>query len=462
MEVTKKKPKVLLLSDDMRLNSGVATVSRELIIGTSQFIDWVQVGAAIKHPDQGKIIDVSKSIETEFGYTNVSVKIYPWDGYGNIDLIRQLINTEQPDCIVHFTDPRFWAWLYQAEHELRQHLPIFYISIWDNWPTPHWNKPFYKSCDMLMAISKQSNAIHKSVLKGENFEDWQFQYLPHGINSKVFRPLTDSDEDTKHINDAKDALIGLDKDFVVFYNARNIGRKRVGDVVLAFKYFCDTLTDEQRKKAVLLMHTQPVDHNGTDLVALHKALAPECNVRFSSNQLPQPNLNVLYNLADVTINLASNEGFGLGTAESIMAGTPIIVNVTGGLQDQCGFKDSTGRYLTVNDYSDSWGSNHDGKYTEHGEWAFPVFPKVSTLQGSVPTPYIFDDIADPKDAAQQIRKIYDMPRSKRKEIGLKGREHFMKSDVALNSDDMCKNFVSYIELGLQKWSPRKRFTLVTA
>ena len=34
------------------------------------------------------------------------------------------------------------------------------------------------------------------------------------------------------------------------------------------------------------------------------------------------------------INLASNEGFGLGTAEAVMAGTPMIVNVTGGLQDQ--------------------------------------------------------------------------------------------------------------------------------
>ena len=28
-----------------------------------------------------------------------------------------------------------------------------------------------------------------------------------------------------------------------------------------------------------------------------------------------------------------------------MAGTPIIVNVTGGLQGQCGFKKSDGKYL---------------------------------------------------------------------------------------------------------------------
>ena len=57
-------------------------------------------------------------------------------------------------------------------------------------------------------------------------------------------------------------------------------------------------------------------------------------------------LNYLYNMADISANIASNEGFGLGTAESVMAGTPIVVNVTGGLQDQCGFKTNKGKYLT--------------------------------------------------------------------------------------------------------------------
>ena len=40
-------------------------------------------------------------------------------------------------------------------------------------------------------------------------------------------------------------------------------------------------------------------------------------------------------LISVTINISINEGFGLGTCESVI-GTPITVNVTGGLQDQVG------------------------------------------------------------------------------------------------------------------------------
>ena len=111
----------------------------------------------------------------------------------------------------------------------------------------------------------------------------------------------------------------------------------------------------------------------------------------------------MYNKASVTINIASNEGFGLGT-ESFMAGTPIIVNVTDGLQDQCGFKKEDGSYLTKDDYVTTWGSNHDGKYKECGEWVFPVFPSNRSLQGSIPTPYIFDDRASFEDVAVKMER----------------------------------------------------------
>ena len=31
-----------------------------------------------------------------------------------------------------YTDPRFWVWLFDMEHELRQNIPIFYYNIWDD------------------------------------------------------------------------------------------------------------------------------------------------------------------------------------------------------------------------------------------------------------------------------------------------------------------------------------------
>ena len=47
---------------------------------------------------------------------------------------------------------RFWEWLYQMEHEVRQNIPIFYYNIWDDLPYPMWNEPFYESCDLIMNI----------------------------------------------------------------------------------------------------------------------------------------------------------------------------------------------------------------------------------------------------------------------------------------------------------------------
>ena len=152
------------------------------------------------------------------------------------------------------------------------------------------------------------------------------------------------------------------------------------------------------------MHTAAVDQNGTDLIKVKEAICPDYDVRFSQSRIDATQLNYLYNLSDVTINIAGNEGFGLTTAESVMAETPIIVNVTGGLQDQCGFE-VEGHRLTPKDYKEIK-SLHNWKEWEHdsrlswGSWVKPVWPKTRSLMGSIPTPYIFDDRCRYEDAAQ--------------------------------------------------------------
>ena len=155
------KKKILLLSDDLRMNSGVGTMSREFVLGTLQHYDWVRAGGAIKHPDEGKIINMDESVRKETGIEDANLTIYPISGYGSQELIRELLNRENPDAILHYTDPRFWGWLYDMEHELRQNIPIFYYNIWDDWPAPHYNEFFYESCDLIMNISKQTLAIAK-------------------------------------------------------------------------------------------------------------------------------------------------------------------------------------------------------------------------------------------------------------------------------------------------------------
>ena len=455
-----KKKKILLLSDDLRMASGIATMSKELVMGTVHKYDWFQVGAAINHPEKGKILDVSADVAKQTGVEDASVKILPWTGYGDAGLVRQLINSEQPDAILHFTDPRYWIWLYDMEHEIRQNIPILFYAIWDDLPDPLYNRNYYESCDWIGCISRQTYGIVTRLTSltdkptWKPHKDWQVSYVPHGINTKSYFPTDVPVEFRSEI------LGGREYDFVFFWSNRNIRRKQPADVIMAFKEFCDRVGEEKASKVALLMHTQPVDQNGTDLNAVIDNLAPNCNIIFSDKRRTTTELNYLYNISDVTINIAGNEGFGLTTAESVMTGTSIIVNVTGGLQDQCGFK-LDGKYITAEDYVEI-GSLHkwrdwEGK-VESGVWVRPVWCKAQTMAGSVPTPYIWDDKVDVYDVATAMEEMYNTPKETLKENGLEGRRVFIE-DMGLSVENMCSTLVDGIEGTFENWKPRQRYEL---
>jgi glycosyltransferase involved in cell wall biosynthesis len=459
--VDSNKKKILLLSDDLRMSSGVGTMSREIVMGTLDEYDWVQVGGAIQHPDAGKIVDMNSSIREETGIEDASLKIYPVNGYGDERLLRELIKTEKPDAIMIYTDPRFWGWLYNMEHEIRQNIPIFYYNIWDDLPYPRWNEPYYESCDLMLNISKQTHNIVQNVCQNKPRTDWDSTYIPHGINEKYFYPVKNEKEQLE-MNKMKSELFqGKDIEFCLFYNNRNIRRKMTSDTILAFKTFADRLPKEKRDKTAFVLHTQPVDQNGTDLPAVVEELCPDLNVIFSTNKLENKHLNYLYNIADVTINLASNEGFGLGTCESLMCGTPIIVNVTGGLQYQCGFK-LRGEYINYRDYGaieslHDWRKWENNEELTHGEWVKPVWPKSRSLQGSPPTPYIFDDRADWYEVADRINEWYEMSKEERDECGFKGHEFVCSDDAMMSARHMCQLFKDHMNTAFDKWTPREKY-----
>ena len=457
------KKKILLLSDDLRMSSGVGTMSREFVMGTLHKYDWVQIGGAIKHPEEGNVVDISESVQKDYNIKDAYLKIYPISGYGNDEVLRSIMGIEKPDAILHYTDPRFWTWLYNMEHEIRQNIPIYYYNIWDDLPYPRWNEPFYESCDLIMNISRQTVNIVDNVCQKKPRTDWDNTYVPHGINHTYFMPIDSLHKDYDKVSKFKQHVFsGKKYDFVVFWNNRNIRRKLPGDVVMAFKTFCDMLPKDESKKCALVMHTQPVDENGTDLPAVVNEMCTDYDVIFSNEKLDNNQMCWMYNIADVTINIASNEGFGLGTCESLMCGTPIVVNVTGGLQDQCGFKKEDGSYLTVDDYNDDFQSNHRGKYKEHGEWVFPVFPSNISLQGSPPTPYIFDDRPSYEDAAEGLKHFYDMGEEKRKECGEKGVEFVQLEEIGMTAEHMSNRFIKDMDTAFEKWTPRKRYTLFKA
>jgi len=452
-----KKKKILLLSDDMRMHSGIATMSREFVLGTVDQFDWVQLGAAVKHPDEGKIFDISSDVQKETGCNDASVKIYASSGYGNPQVLQQLLNVEKPDAILHFTDPRFWGWLYQIEHSIRQHIPLMYYNIWDDLPYPDWNEPYYESCDLIMNISRQTQNIVKNVLQKYPKPDWAVQWVPHGVNSNKFYPIDKDHVEQKELQ-AFEKNLKRDKeyDFIILWNNRNIRRKQPGDVILAYKDFCDKLSKEEAAKCLLLMHTQITDQNGTDLMAVKNRICPKYNVVFSDNAVDTKTLNYYYNIADVTLNIASNEGFGISWCESLHAGTPIINNVTGGLQDGCRFSDDTGKWI---EFSTDFPTNHAGTYTDHANWVKPVFPSNRSLQGSPMTPYIFDDRVNFRDVANAIHEWYTMDKEPRDACGMAGHDWVNGDESNMSAKGMSKMMADCINTCLASWTPRKKFTM---
>lgn len=454
----KDRKKILLLADDIRTTSGIATIAREIVIGTSHHFKWTTVGAAINHPEQGKKLDLSEDTNKQAGISDSEVTIYPFNGYGNPDLLRYLINTEKPDVLMFFTDPRYYIWLFDVEQEFRQKVPFIYLNIWDAWPAPIYNKNYYRSCDTLMAISKQTKILNEIVLN-EYKDDKIIKYVPHGINEKHFYPIVDGDEKWNQVLDMKKTLFGnREYKFVLFFNSRNIRRKSIPDTLMAFKLFLDKLPEDKRKECAFVLHTQRVDENGTDLNAVVDVLFEDSsNIIFSDLRIPVENMNLLYNCIDCGILLSSNEGWGLSVTEALMCGKPVIANVQGGMQDQARFEDKEGNWI---EFNDKFTSNSVRKYQKCGEWFIPVFPNNHSIQGSVPTPYIVDERIDFRDAAEAIAHAYSIGSVERKRIGLLGRKWVTSDESMMSAGNMCKNIIYAVDETLETWKPRSRYDIV--
>jgi len=360
------KFKVLVLSDHALSTSGVGTQTRHLISGLLEKNKWSfrQFGAALKHNDYKTIV------------VNEDFIIKPIDGFGSPDVIRVTLATEQPDLLLIFTDPRFFTWLFDIEDEIHQMCPIVWWHVWDNYPYPEFNNAFYDATDKLNCHSHMTYTMIKDHGRNAN----KTFFIPHTLPETLFHRISDDSIETH-----KKSLFGDRNDkFIGIWVNRNAKRKRPNDVLVSWKLFLDKLEeDEGHRDAILIMHTDPLDHEGPNLFATCEMMGINDNIFFSRDRLDFEKMNILYNVSDFCINISYAEGFGLSTLESMMTGTPIIATKTGGLTRQ------------VVDHRDQ---------SENGV-ALDVDAKV--MVGSQTVPYIYEDYTTNENIAKGIRKLYD-------------------------------------------------------
>jgi glycosyltransferase involved in cell wall biosynthesis len=433
-------PNILIITDDVRFPSGVANQARLIIKETNKHSNdfrWVNIGGAVQNPDAGKRLLAGNAFDMK---GNNDLVLYPMVGYGSWELQRAIIREENVDAVMLFTDPRqFQDNVFAHDMELRTKIPLMFYTIWDDVPAPVYNRSFYESCDWLGSISKQTYGLVNMVCPNRTAQN--HMYLPHGVEHNMFKPLPE--DDAALIEKRKELFGEDDVDFVMLYVNRNARRKHTADCLLAWKKFTDFMTPEQRAKARFILRTEPVDVNGTNLLAIQNDMNIP-GVIFVP-EMTRDKMPLLYNISDVTINIADNEGFGLGTLESMMCGTPILVNITGGLQDQVGL---------LNPVSPT--SHHVKQAT--GSWVYPVWPAARALQGSLQTPYIAADYVDWQDVVEQLIHVYKTPKAERKSRGLVGREWAISQ--GFTAEAMGAAFVNAINATIANFKPIKPWEIV--
>jgi len=392
-----KKIKVLTLGDHPLSPSGVGSQTKyvcEALLKSGKF-EIISLGGAIKHVNYDPV-----RVEP---YGD-DWRIIPIDGYGTPEAIRSILRTEKPDILWLMTDPRFWGWLWQMENEIRPLVPMVYYHVWDNYPYPVFNKKFYDSNDEIVTISKVTDDIVRNVSP-----DVPCAYIPHAVDGEIFKPV--SEEEIKQIR--INSLPEKDREKTIFFwNNRNARRKQSGTLIHWFKEWLDKT--DNHTKAQLIMHTDPKDPHGQDLQLIieHLGLDQHRQVLLSVNKVAPQHLAALYNMCDCTINISDAEGFGLATLESLSCGTPIIVNMTGGLQEQ------------VIDGFDWFGVG--------------IYPSSKAIIGSQEVPYIYEDRIKKEHFFSAMDKIMALGKEGRKKMGLKGREHVLNN---YNFDNFNKSWV---------------------
>lgn len=411
-----QKKTILLLSDHPLSTSGVGTQARWLIhglIATGKY-KFKCFGGAVKHDDYRTIV------------VNDDFIVKPTNGFGDRNMLRQVLASERPDVLLLFTDPRFFIWVWEMQDEINQICPIAYNHLWDNNPWPEFNRVLYDSTDLINCINWPTYQMVK-----ERFPE-KTNYIPHAVPKDLYYPLSESES---KMNKMK--LLGLDRmdHFVPLYVSRNARRKMPSDILVSWKQFLDRLQAKYgHKKATMLMHTDPLDPEGPNLFHVIDMLGISDNVKFSKNRVDFNEMRAIYSACDTVVNRSSNEGFGLPTLEAMMCGKPIIAIKTGGLTRQ------------VEDI-------------ETGEqFGIALEPDVKSLVGNQLVPFIYEDFITHDKLTNAFMEMFEWGPEKRKQVGQRALEHAAK-DYDLNK--VISAWDESLTSLLDGWKNHKRWEIKT-
>jgi len=309
--------KILSYGDDPYISTGYGTVWLNLLTRWVKLKpDWEFYHVGWQNQDRPHKVD---------GYTMLPVKEKEY-GY---DTVTYYLLKYRPDFLITLADVGWQSGYIDPVAEAKKKgwkgKWIAYTPIDTNGWAYTWDE-ILKMPDINVAMSKFGEA----QMKKHNVEN--VICIPHGVDTKEFKPLAEREELRKKYN-------FTDK-FVCGFVGRNQKRKMLDRGIFLFDNFA-----KGKEDVLLLLHTdvEPVK-DGWSLPYLlwqikenkEKIKLTKSKLNIRTRQLiDEQQMNEIYNLMDVFLYFTGGEGFGLPGIECQAAGVPLLMTDTTTAYDLC-------------------------------------------------------------------------------------------------------------------------------
>lgn len=185
-------------------------------------------------------------------------------------------------------------------------------------------------------LSAAYQPIAYSKFGVSRLEDAGFKplYVPHGIETNIFKPMPKSEARSQFTGCPRDAfLVGI-----VAANKGRPSRKAFDQQIRAFAEL-----HRRHKDTMLYLHTEfEGENNGeqisrlVDLAGIEaSAIAKPDQYQYRRGMIGTPQMVNLYNCFDVLMNATRGEGFGIPIIEAQACGTPVIVTDFTAMPELC-------------------------------------------------------------------------------------------------------------------------------
>lgn len=294
--------KILLYSDSPSVNTGFATVTKNLLnILKDHDVTVYGINHHGIYPEsEHKVIPAVTVSEVIDGQMDV---------YG----LRRLVKTVQEyDVLITINDHFVLNMVAQDLRRACDAHKVRWIGYWpiDSAVSEEWAHTM-ALCDVPVFYCKYGQDEYLKHVKGKNG-----RVIYHGTDTELFRKI-----DQEQIDRAREAYFShaRGKKLIVNVN-RNQPRKYIPETMMQYKRLL-----EQRDDVHLYLHMRQKDL-GYDLTQLAQWIGlPEGSWSCTAGEIPVNILNLVYNCADVFFTTHLGEGWGLTVTEAMATQTPVVV-----------------------------------------------------------------------------------------------------------------------------------------